>query len=190
MNDVSEWLKEHGNELAKWQGGIPLYRWLERRGGTMDDAWNACTGSLELVTMLEVEEKTDNVHLCTAFAEYASRYAAKMTGRTVSILESIRQCGANELSLHELTSKVTVSATANQLKLQYEKTEDEGPGKAKQLVGRTLATAVMEACYLRWYDAFSLILQPSHEWWADNAELATIIRKHTISPWKEETDAA
>lgn len=190
MNNVKEWLSEHGNELAKWSGGIPLYRWLERLDGTMADVWDSCTGSLELVTLLEVEKKTDNVRLCAAFAEYASRYMEGMTGRTVSILESVRQCGAGELSLYELTNKIIVSATANQLKLQYEKTEDEGPGKAKQLTGRTLATAVMEACYLRWYDAFSLILQPSYEWWTDNANLAAIIKKHVVSPWKEETDAA
>ena len=97
---------------------------------------------------------------------------------------------AKELSLHELTNKVTTSATANQWRLRYERTEEEGPLKVRQMVGRTLSCAVEKACYLEWYDAFSLILQPSHEWWSDNAELAGIIKRHTTDPWKEETDAA
>lgn len=188
--DASEWIEKHGNELAKWQGGIPLYRWLSRLDGTMSDAWDSCTGSVELITMLEVEKKINSVELCAAFAEYATRYISKMTGCSAIILESIRQCGAKELSLHELTNKVTPSATANQWRLRYEKTEEEGPLKVRQMVGRTLSCAVEKACYLEWYDAFSLILQPSHEWWADNAELAEIIKRHTTDPWKEETDAA
>lgn len=189
MNNVKEWLSEHGNDLAEWQGGIPLYRWLSDldEDTPMSSVWDSCTGTLSLIVMLEVENKGDyatgSVGLCRAFAEYASRYVSKMTGDTEPIFKYIESCGNGELTLYDLTHTVVTSATANQWRLRYQKTEEEGPAKMRQLKGRTLSCAIEKVCYLEWYDAFSIILQLSYDRYGDDRELACLVRKYVNNPW-------
>lgn len=188
---TKEWLEIHGNEMGSIQGGVPLYRWLSEVTiqMTMEHVWEMCTGSLELVTMLEIEKIQRHVKLCAAYAEYAKKLVPRMTGMSTDIFDKIAKVGSGELELEYLTTKVVRTATANQWRLRYEKTID-GSGHQRQATGRTMSCSVERICYLDWYNAISIILQVSENRYVDDALLSDIIRKHITNPWKEEKNAA